>query len=199
MFRDSLGLTTKHVYFADSRKKFRVRYEDGFGIMRDAQTAKLQTFWTGDGWFAYNLAANLAQVQARAQAHKHRPGLPARGVGGSRHQIARDAQRVWQEMHKQLLAFMRHYQNIGKELDSAVRAYNQSIGSFDRSVVPQWRRFAGLVKGSEDEIPEPPAIEQAPTVSRYADEPEIRGTADNRGNQGGPKCQPTGNSHGSEE
>ena len=65
-----LGLTTKHLYFAGARKKFRVRYdkivsfepyEDGFGIMRDAQTAKPQTFRTGDGWFAYNLAANLAQ------------------------------------------------------------------------------------------------------------------------------------------
>ena len=68
-----LGLTTKHIYFAGSRKKFRVRYdrivsfdpyEDGFGIMRDAQTAKPQTFRTGDGWFPYNLATNLAQTQA---------------------------------------------------------------------------------------------------------------------------------------
>ena len=33
-------------------------YEDGFGIMRDAQT-----FRTGDGWFPYNLAVNLAQAQ----------------------------------------------------------------------------------------------------------------------------------------
>ena len=67
-----LGLTTKHIYFAGSRKRFRVRYDkivafepfsDGFGIMRDAQTAKPQTFRTGDGWFPYNLAANLAQIQ----------------------------------------------------------------------------------------------------------------------------------------
>ena len=37
-------------------------YQDGFGIMRDAQTAKPQAFRTGDGWFPYNLAANLAQM-----------------------------------------------------------------------------------------------------------------------------------------
>ena len=30
--------------------------------MRDAQTAKPQAFRTGDGWFAYHLAANLAQL-----------------------------------------------------------------------------------------------------------------------------------------
>ena len=67
-----LGFTTKHLYYAGARKKFRVRYDrivsfdpydDGFGIMRDAQTAKPQTFRTGDGWFAYNLAVNLAQFQ----------------------------------------------------------------------------------------------------------------------------------------
>ena len=30
--------------------------------MRDAQTAKLQVSRTGDRWFAYNMAANLAQM-----------------------------------------------------------------------------------------------------------------------------------------
>ena len=60
-----LGLTTKHIYFAGRRKRFRVRYdkivasgphEDGSGIMRDVQTAKPQAFRTKGGWFAYNLA-----------------------------------------------------------------------------------------------------------------------------------------------
>ncbi len=66
-----LGFTTKHIYFSGAKKKFRVRYDrivdfepfsDGFEIMRDAQTAKPQAFRTGDGWFAYNLAVNLAQM-----------------------------------------------------------------------------------------------------------------------------------------
>ena len=66
-----LGFTTKHLYFSGPKKKFRVRYDkvvdfepfsDGLGIMRDAQTAKPQSFRTGDGWFAYNLAVNLAHV-----------------------------------------------------------------------------------------------------------------------------------------
>ena len=30
--------------------------------MRDAQTAKPPSFRTGDGWFAQNLAVNLAQM-----------------------------------------------------------------------------------------------------------------------------------------
>ena len=66
-----MGLTTKHIYFAGTKKRFRVRYdrivtfepyEDGIGIMREAQTAKPQTFITGDGWFAFNMATNLAQM-----------------------------------------------------------------------------------------------------------------------------------------
>ena len=67
-----LGLMTKHTHFAGKRRRFRMRYDrivafepfsDGSGIMRDAQTAKPQTFRTGDGWFAYNLVTNLAQTQ----------------------------------------------------------------------------------------------------------------------------------------
>ena len=66
-----LGFTTKHLYFSGGKKKFRVRYDriivfepfsDGFGIMREAQTAKPQSFRTGDDWIAYNLAINLAQM-----------------------------------------------------------------------------------------------------------------------------------------
>ena len=68
-----LGFTTKHIYFAGKREGFRVRYDkiavfeyygDGFGIMRDALTAKPQAFRTGegDGWFAHDLAVNLARM-----------------------------------------------------------------------------------------------------------------------------------------
>ena len=59
-----LGLTTRHIYFAGNRKRFRVRYDwivtldphdDGSGTMRDDQTGRPQYFRTGDGWSGYNL------------------------------------------------------------------------------------------------------------------------------------------------
>ena len=65
-----LGITDKHLYFSGQTKKFRVPYNkivdfepfgDGLGIMRDASSAKPQTFITGDGWFISNLVASLAQ------------------------------------------------------------------------------------------------------------------------------------------
>lgn len=64
------GATTKHIYFHGERKRFRIRYDrivsfdpysDGIGLMRDAQTAKPQSFRTGDGWFVFNLVTNLAR------------------------------------------------------------------------------------------------------------------------------------------
>lgn len=66
-----LGITNKNIYFAGSSKSFRISYNkivsfqpysDGIGLQRDAQTAKPQSFITGDGWFTYNLIANLSQM-----------------------------------------------------------------------------------------------------------------------------------------
>jgi hypothetical protein len=64
-------ITNKHIYFAGPSKSLRVPYSkvisflpfsDGFGILRDAATAKPQIFITVDGWFSYNLVTNLAQL-----------------------------------------------------------------------------------------------------------------------------------------
>jgi len=66
-------VTTKNVYFAGPAKSFRLPYRkivsfqpfsDGVGIMRDTTNAKAQIFVTGDGWFTYNLATNLARLEA---------------------------------------------------------------------------------------------------------------------------------------
>ena len=66
-----LGFTTQHLYFSGAKKKFRERcdrivdfepFDDGFGLMREAQTTKLQSFRIVDGWFAFNLERNLAQM-----------------------------------------------------------------------------------------------------------------------------------------
>ena len=80
-----LGLTTKHVCFAGSRKRFRVRYDrivifdpydDGFGIMRDAQTAKPQSFQTGDGRSACNIVTNHTHVRELISEHTNGWDVP---------------------------------------------------------------------------------------------------------------------------
>ena len=67
------------------------------------------------------------------------------------------------------MTFIGHYQAVGKELDSDVAAYNRSIGSFDRQLVPQGRKFAGLVQHDEDLIPEPAQLEGTARISQYAE------------------------------
>ena len=66
-----LGVTTKHIYFAGDRTSFRIPYgkvvsftpfSDGIGVMKDAASARPQTFDTGEGWFIYNLVMNLSQM-----------------------------------------------------------------------------------------------------------------------------------------
>ena len=66
----ALGITDKHIYFSGQEKSFRVRYTrivsfdgytDGFGLVRDAASARPQIFVTGDGWFSYNLVSRLAK------------------------------------------------------------------------------------------------------------------------------------------
>lgn len=63
------GITTNHVYFSGGRSSFRIPhskivsvepYDDGVKLMRDASSAKPETFVNLDGWFTYNALMNLS-------------------------------------------------------------------------------------------------------------------------------------------
>jgi DNA recombination protein RmuC len=49
-----------------------------------------------------------------------------------------------QELHRRLATFVRHLDKLGKQLNSAVDAYNSAVGSLERQVLPQARRFTEL-------------------------------------------------------
>lgn len=66
-------VTDRNLYFAGPAKSMRIPYSkivsfepfsNGIGFMRDAANAKAQIFGISDGWFAYNLISNLAQLDA---------------------------------------------------------------------------------------------------------------------------------------
>ena len=104
--------------------------------------------------------------------------------GWQQDRIARDTLKIkeaGEEMHKRMLNFISHYQNVGRDLNRAVTAFNRSVGSFDSRVVPQGRQFAGLVTGSEDDFPVPEAIDQSPRISRYSNALAV-GTGDDPDN-----------------
>lgn len=88
-------------------------------------------------------------------------------------QDAREIKELGEDMHKRMLTFIKHYQNVGKELKSAVTAFNESIGSFDERIVPKGRQFSEMVTGDDDRFEIPEAIDQSPRISRYATPPAL--------------------------
>ncbi len=88
--------------------------------------------------------------------------LRAVHYGWSQEQIAESAREIAEsarELHRRMGPFAEHLAKTGRQLDSAVNAYNKAVGSFDHKLVPQIRHIeqAGIV--SERQIDAPPAIE----------------------------------------
>jgi DNA recombination protein RmuC len=54
---------------------------------------------------------------------------------------ARDIAESARELHRRLGRFVEPLAKVGRQLDSAVTAYNEAVGSFDARVVPQVRRI----------------------------------------------------------
>ena len=79
---------------------------------------------------------------------------------------AQEIKNAGEEMHSRMLTFISHYQNVGRGLSRTVAAFNDSIGSFDRRVVPQGRRFSELVVGDADKFRLPEEIDQSPEIVR---------------------------------
>ena len=69
------------------------------------------------------------------------------------------------ELYERLATFTGHITDIGKELDSAVQAYNRGIGSLERMVLPSVRRFTELGVQPKKEIPSTTKIETALRVT----------------------------------
>lgn len=67
-----VGITSKHIYFAGSRRRLRIAYNDivsfkpytdGIGVVDDGRNKGMHVFLTEDGWFTYNLVAHLARLR----------------------------------------------------------------------------------------------------------------------------------------
>ena len=131
-----------------------------YGAQIDGSLDFVVMFVPGDQFLAAALNANPHLIEY-AMSKRIAIATPASLIsllwavanGWQRYQIAENAEVIRQageEMHQRMRSFITHYQKVGKELESAVDAYNKSVGSFESRVVPQGRKFAQLVTSDED-------------------------------------------------
>lgn len=66
---------------------------------------------------------------------------------------AREIAAAGRELHKRIATFLEPYAKLGRQLNSAVNAYNQGVGSLDARVLPQLRRLEEAGAGSEKPLP----------------------------------------------
>jgi DNA recombination protein RmuC len=72
---------------------------------------------------------------------------------------AREIAESARELHRRLGRFVEPLSKIGRQLDSAVGAYNEAVGSFDHRVVPQVRRIERAGAASDRDVDTPAAVE----------------------------------------
>jgi len=63
------------------------------------------------------------------------------------------------ELHKRLTTFVGHLQKVGRSLGNALDSYNAAVGSFERNVTPQARRFTEL-GATPDTLPSVEPLDQ---------------------------------------
>jgi len=91
---------------------------------------------------------------------------------------AREVQQIGRELYKRLATFGEHMARTGRSLSGAVDAYNKAVGSLERNVMPQARRFQELgVGGSDKEVP---MLDQVDAVARTLQAPELGGSGESQ-------------------
>ena len=75
-----------------------------------------------------------------------------------------------QELYRRLASFDGHLARMGQRLASAVEAYNAAVGSLERQVLPQARRFTELGVTADAPLP---ALEQVTQLTRKTDAPTL--------------------------
>jgi DNA recombination protein RmuC len=78
---------------------------------------------------------------------------------------AREIAETGRELHRRLAVFAEPLAKVGRQLGSAVVAYNDAVGSFDRRVVPQLRRIEAAGASSDKRLPAIATVDEAPRRS----------------------------------
>ncbi len=101
--------------------------------------------------------------------------LHAVGYGWQQERVAESAQAISElgrELHTRLAKLSTVLSKLGDRLNGTVKAYNETVGSYEARVLPSARRFAD--HGAVAEGTELPALEQVPTTARTVQAAELR-------------------------
>ena len=129
-------------------------------------------FLPGDQFLAAALEADPALVDRaiRSRVLLATPStlvalLKAAAYGWRQEAVSQSAEQVAElgrQLHDRLATFGEHLDKVGRGLESANKAYNFAVGSFEGTLLPGARKFAELgAKGAKD-LPEPAPVETAP-------------------------------------
>jgi DNA recombination protein RmuC len=86
---------------------------------------------------------------------------------------AEEISRLGRELYDRARAFADKFETVGGRLDSAVKAYNEAVGSYDTRVMVSMRRFKELGAATGDDIPPLPPIESASRPLQAASQQDL--------------------------
>ncbi len=101
-------------------------------------------------------------------------------LGWRQERIAAEAQQIAtaaNELYGRVGTFLGHLSKAGRQLNSAVGAYNDAIGSAETRVLPQLRRIQelGATRGEDVEVPKRIERQTKPVVAKELEELEAAG------------------------
>jgi DNA recombination protein RmuC len=141
----------------------------GYHAHLDATPEFVVMFVPSDGIYHAALSADPALIEFGVQQHiliatpTTLIGLLwATHYGWREERIAESARDIAdsaRELHRRLGRFVEPLAKVGRQLDSAIAAYNEAVGSFDARVVPQVRKIEEAGAASDREVQAPPAVE----------------------------------------
>jgi DNA recombination protein RmuC len=143
----------------------------GYADQLDCTPEFVVMFVPSDGIYQAALAADPSLIEHGVQQHVLL-ATPTTLIGllwavhyGWRQELiaesAREIADAARELHRRLGRFSEPLAKVGRQLDSAVGAYNEAVGSFDHRVAPQVRRMEAAGAASEREVLAPGAVESS--------------------------------------